>query len=182
MLVREPAPLQRLAAEHVAERAQRAAPPTPPPSRASASTSGRFSREEVVALERRRLVRGPGRGRRHGRILHPRGKCVHKDGNCKSDAVLAQVAAAALICLDPGHGTLPSVGVQREPIGPGSRVLKIKDGGGAPGEERVVLQIAFRTRALLVARGYRVAMTRTRGGYAAATSSARSSATAGARR
>src|SRR5437868_9791390 len=36
-----------------------------------------------------------------------------------------------------------------EPIGPGSSVLKIKDGGGAPGEAPVALAIAFRTRALL---------------------------------
>jgi N-acetylmuramoyl-L-alanine amidase len=80
--------------------------------------------------------------------------------------MLAQLAAAALICLDPGHGTLPRVGAQTEPIGPGSPVAKIKDGGGAPGESTVALQIAFRTRALLRARGYRVAMTRTRAGYA----------------
>jgi N-acetylmuramoyl-L-alanine amidase len=40
-------------------------------------------------------------------------------------------------------------------------VLKIKDGGGARGEDAVVLQIAQRTRTLLLARGYRVAMTRT---------------------
>jgi N-acetylmuramoyl-L-alanine amidase len=80
--------------------------------------------------------------------------------------VLAHVAAAALICLDPGHGTIPSVGAQTEPIGPGSRTLKVKDGGGAPGEAAVALQIAIRTRALLRARGYRVAMTRTRDGYA----------------
>ncbi|MGB2874397.1 MAG: N-acetylmuramoyl-L-alanine amidase [Gaiellaceae bacterium] len=71
------------------------------------------------------------------------------------------VAAAALICLDPGHGTPPAVGRQTEPIGPGSHVLKIKDGGGAPGEAGVALAIARRTRALLVSRGYRVAMTRT---------------------
>ena len=70
-------------------------------------------------------------------------------------------AAATLICLDPGHGTLPAVGREREPIGPGSRVTKIKDGGGAPGETEVVLAIARRTRALLERRGYRVAMTRT---------------------
>lgn len=71
------------------------------------------------------------------------------------------VAAAALICLDPGHGTAPGIGGQREPIGPGSRVTKIKDGGGAPGEAETVLAIARRTRTLLLARGYRVAMTRT---------------------
>lgn len=73
----------------------------------------------------------------------------------------AGAAAAALICLDPGHGTPPAVGRQTEPIGPGSKVLKIKDGGGAPGEAGVALAIARRARALLLARGYRVAMTRT---------------------
>ncbi len=71
------------------------------------------------------------------------------------------VAAATLICLDPGHGTPPAIGRQREPIGPGSRVTKIKDGGGAAGEAEVVLAIARRTRTLLLRRGYRVAMTRT---------------------
>jgi N-acetylmuramoyl-L-alanine amidase len=79
--------------------------------------------------------------------------------------VLGELAAAALICLDPGHATVPSVGAQVEPIGPGSHVMKIKDGGGAPGEAAIVLGIAFRTRALLRRRGYRVAMTRTTTGY-----------------
>ena len=73
----------------------------------------------------------------------------------------AGVAAAALICLDPGHGTPPVIGAQKEPIGPGSKVLKIKDGGGANGEAEVALAIAKRARAALLARGYRVAMTRT---------------------
>ena len=76
-------------------------------------------------------------------------------------SMFVELAAAALICIDPGHGTDPSVAAQREPIGPGSTQLKIKDGGGAPGEADVVLAIAKRTRALLLARGYRVAMTRT---------------------
>src|SRR5918992_2190156 len=74
-------------------------------------------------------------------------------------------AAAALVCLDPGHGTAPAIGRQREPIGPGSRTTKIKDGGGAVGEADVVLAIARRTKALLVRRGYRVAMTRTGATY-----------------
>ena len=69
-------------------------------------------------------------------------------------------AAAALICLDPGHGTPPAIGREREPIGPGSRVTKIKDPGGAAGEAPVALAIARRTRTLLLRRGYRVAMTR----------------------
>ena len=66
-----------------------------------------------------------------------------------------------LVCLDPGHGTPPAIGRQVEPIGPGSRTLKIKDGGGASGEAPVALAIALRARRLLLARGYRVAMTRT---------------------
>ena len=75
--------------------------------------------------------------------------------------VILEALASALICLDPGHGTPPAIGRQREPIGPGSRTLKIKDGGGAPGEDAVVLEIAQKTRDELLRRGYRVAMTRT---------------------
>jgi N-acetylmuramoyl-L-alanine amidase len=77
--------------------------------------------------------------------------------------VLTEALAAALICLDPGHATVPSVARQYEPIGPGSRVTKIKDGGGAAGEADVVLAIARRTRTELGRRGYRVVMTRDRG-------------------
>jgi len=40
-------------------------------------------------------------------------------------------------------------------------VMKIKDGGGAPGEAAIVLQVAQKTRTLLLKRGYRVATTRT---------------------
>jgi N-acetylmuramoyl-L-alanine amidase len=71
------------------------------------------------------------------------------------------VTPSPLICLDPGHGTPPAIGRQVEPIGPGSGVMKIKDGGGASGEAPVALAIARKTRALLLRRGYRVAMTRT---------------------
>jgi N-acetylmuramoyl-L-alanine amidase len=67
--------------------------------------------------------------------------------------------ATPLVCLDPGHSIPPNSGT--EPIGPGSPIRKIKDGGGAPGEAKVVLQIARKTRSVLLDRGYRVAMTRT---------------------
>jgi N-acetylmuramoyl-L-alanine amidase len=80
--------------------------------------------------------------------------------------VLAELATTALICLDPGHGTLPAIGRQTEPIGPGSAARKLKDGGGAPGEAAVALGIARRTRMLLLRAGYRVAMTRTGPRYA----------------
>lgn len=79
--------------------------------------------------------------------------------------MLAEIAAAALVCLDPGHATAPDVGRQVEPIGPGSAQLKVKDPGGAAGEAAVALAIARRTRALLLARGYRVALTRDGTGY-----------------
>ena len=71
-----------------------------------------------------------------------------------------------LICIDAGHGTIPAIGRQTEPIGPGSSQLKIKDGGGAVGEAPVALAIALKTRALLKGDGYRVAMTRTGRTYA----------------
>ena len=75
--------------------------------------------------------------------------------------VFAEAATTpALICLDPGHNTAPAVGRQSEPIGPGSSVRKIKDGGGASGEATVAYAIALRTRAQLRTAGYRVAMTR----------------------
>ena len=56
--------------------------------------------------------------------------------------MIATPAVAPLVCLDPGHGTPPAIGRQLEPIGPGSRVRKIKDGGGAAGEAPVALAIA----------------------------------------
>jgi N-acetylmuramoyl-L-alanine amidase len=67
--------------------------------------------------------------------------------------------AAPLVCLDPGHAATPNL--TTEAIGPGSSVRKIKDGGGAPGEARVVLRISRKLRAVLLERGYQVAMTRT---------------------
>ena len=74
--------------------------------------------------------------------------------------VLAPAAGAApLICLDPGHARTPNL--TTEPIGPGSTVRKIKDGGGAPGEAAVVLKISRKLRTVLRDGGYRVAMTRT---------------------
>jgi N-acetylmuramoyl-L-alanine amidase len=75
--------------------------------------------------------------------------------------VIVAAAPPPLVCLDPGHGTPPAVGRQLERIGPGSRTMKIKDGGGTAGEAAVALAIAKRARRLLLGRGYRVAMTRT---------------------
>jgi len=54
-------------------------------------------------------------------------------------ALPGPAAATPLICIDPGHDATPDL--SRERIGPGSTTYKIKDGGGAPGEATVVLQI-----------------------------------------
>lgn len=75
------------------------------------------------------------------------------------------LAAAALICIDPGHGTAAAAARGHEPVGPGATATKVRDGGGAPGEAEVVLAIARRTEALLRARGYRVVLTRRADGY-----------------
>jgi N-acetylmuramoyl-L-alanine amidase len=68
-------------------------------------------------------------------------------------------AAKPVICVDPGHERTPDLST--EPIGPGSSTYKIKDGGGAPGEATVVLQIGLKLRRALWNRGYAVVMTRT---------------------
>jgi N-acetylmuramoyl-L-alanine amidase len=74
-------------------------------------------------------------------------------------AIPGPAAATPLICIDPGHDATPDLST--EAIGPGSTIYKIKDGGGAPGEATVVLQIGLKLRTVLLHRGYRVAMTRT---------------------
>ena len=92
------------------------------------------------------------------------GPWAHRQGY--SGDILAEiVAVAALICIDPGHGTAAGVGSQLEPIGPGTSVTRIRDGGGTAGEAAVALAIARRTAALLRAQGYAVVLTRTADGY-----------------
>lgn len=70
------------------------------------------------------------------------------------------------VVLDPGHDLYANLAT--EPIGPGSSIRKIRDGGGTSGvvtgqrESVVNLRIALRLRALLQAAGHiRVKMTRT---------------------
>jgi N-acetylmuramoyl-L-alanine amidase len=70
------------------------------------------------------------------------------------------------IVIDPGHDRYANL--RTEPIGPGSSIYKIKDGGGTSGvvtgqrEATVNLRIGLRLRRLLRdAGGIRVAMTRT---------------------
>jgi N-acetylmuramoyl-L-alanine amidase len=78
----------------------------------------------------------------------------------------ARAAAGPVVVVDPGHDLRASLAT--EPIGPGSAVRKIKDGGGTQGvvtgrrEADVVLDVALRLRALLRRAGVTVVMTRTR--------------------
>jgi N-acetylmuramoyl-L-alanine amidase len=73
---------------------------------------------------------------------------------------------ATVIVIDPGHDRYPNLAT--EPIGPGSSIRKIKDGGGTHGsvtgqsEASVTLRIGLRLRTLLRAQGIDVVMTRTR--------------------
>ena len=70
------------------------------------------------------------------------------------------------IVIDPGHDSRANT--DTEPIGPGSKQRKIKDGGGTRGvvtrtpEHVVTLEISKRLRTLLGDRGYCVTMTRDR--------------------
>ena len=70
------------------------------------------------------------------------------------------------IVVDPGHDSRANL--DTEPIGPGSRKRKIKDGGGTRGvssgtpEHLITLQISLRLRDMLTERGYCVTMTRDR--------------------
>jgi N-acetylmuramoyl-L-alanine amidase len=70
------------------------------------------------------------------------------------------------IVVDPGHDS--QANPDTEPIGPGSKTRKIKDGGGTRGvvtrtpEHVITLQISKRLRKTLVKRGYCVTMTRDR--------------------
>jgi len=76
------------------------------------------------------------------------------------------LAPTPLVCLDPGHGTIPAVGRQAEPIGPSCNQLRVKDGGCSPGQAPGALAIGLKPRARLQRVGYRVAMTRTGPSYA----------------
>jgi len=75
-------------------------------------------------------------------------------------------ARTPIVVLDPGHDLRANP--DTEPIGPGSSVRKIKDGGGTRGvvsgltEGELNLRVALRLRSLLERAGMRVVMTRTK--------------------
>src|SRR5207244_13649901 len=80
-------------------------------------------------------------------------------------APTTQAASSPVIVLDPGHDQFANLST--EPIGPGSSMLKIKDGGGTGGvvtglpEAVLNLRVALRLRTLLRHAGSRVVLTRT---------------------
>jgi N-acetylmuramoyl-L-alanine amidase len=75
-------------------------------------------------------------------------------------ALAASAAEAPVVVVDPGHDLRANPAT--EPIGPGSTVRKVMDGGGTAGEASVVLAVSLRLRSLLERAGLRVVMTRTR--------------------
>ena len=78
----------------------------------------------------------------------------------------AYAAVGPVVVVDPGHDLRANLAT--EPIGPGSAVRKIKDGGGTQGvvtgrrEADVVLEVSLRLGALLRRAGVTVVLTRTR--------------------
>jgi len=80
-------------------------------------------------------------------------------------ALPAAAARAPVVVVDPGHDLRANP--TTEPIGPGSPVRKIKDGGGTRGvasgltEAELNLAVAQRLRPLLERAGVRVVLTRT---------------------
>jgi N-acetylmuramoyl-L-alanine amidase len=82
-----------------------------------------------------------------------------------SVAVQAKAGSGPTVVLDPGHDLRANL--KTEPIGPGSPVPKILDGGGTRGvvtgirEADLNLAVALRVRSLLERAGVRVVMTRT---------------------
>ena len=80
-------------------------------------------------------------------------------------AAAAAAAVAPVVVIDPGHDARANPAT--EPIGPGSSVRKIKDGGGTRGtttgvpEAVVNLAVAKRLAPLLTRAGVRVVLTRT---------------------
>jgi N-acetylmuramoyl-L-alanine amidase len=79
---------------------------------------------------------------------------------------MATAQQRPVVVIDPGHDLRANL--QTEPIGPGSSIRKIKDGGGTHGvvsglsEAELNLRVALRLRALLERAGAKVVMTRTR--------------------
>ena len=75
-------------------------------------------------------------------------------------------ARSPVVVVDPGHDLRGNPAT--EPIGPGSSMQKIKDGGGTHGvvseltEAELNMRVALRLRALLEQAGVRVVMTRTK--------------------
>jgi N-acetylmuramoyl-L-alanine amidase len=78
---------------------------------------------------------------------------------------IGAIAEAPVVVIDPGHDRYANSAV--EPIGPGSKTMKVKDGGGASGvvthtpEAVVNLAISKRLAAMLRRAAIRVVMTRT---------------------
>ncbi len=93
----------------------------------------------------------------------------NKDNNTKKEEVKdkkVKPKGKKTIVIDPGHAA--KANLNKEAIAPGSKELKIKDGGGADGivtktpEHIINMKIAVKLRKLLEENGYNVVMTKTK--------------------
>lgn len=87
------------------------------------------------------------------------------DKNENVDSNKTQEDKKKIVVLDPGHGNKSNL--EKEPIYPGAKELKIKDGGGAEGinsktpEYVIAMKITDKLKELLEDSGYNVIMTKT---------------------
>lgn len=76
-----------------------------------------------------------------------------------------KVASKKVIVIDPGHGNRSNL--EKEPISPESKEMKIKDGGGADGvntktpEYEINMKVSMKLKEILEQKGYVVKMTKT---------------------
>lgn len=96
---------------------------------------------------------------------------ITKNGTDKTEDIKDPVQTSSaknqkkVIVIDPGHANCSNL--TKEPLSPGSSVMKIKDGGGAQGivtktpEYEVNMKVALKLKTLLEQKDYSVIMTKT---------------------
>lgn len=88
----------------------------------------------------------------------------NKDIPIKKDEDKSQSVNNKTIVIDPGHAS--KANLDKEPMAPGSNVMKIKDGGGAEGvntktpEYLICMKIALNLKSILEQKGFNVMMTK----------------------
>lgn len=89
----------------------------------------------------------------------------NKDISMDKDKAINKSVNNKTIVIDPGHAS--KANLDKEPIAPGSNVMKIKDGGGAEGvntktsEYTICMKVALNLKSILEQKGFNVVMTKT---------------------